>query len=204
MSKKDNFRTAMNEMFGIGGAPAQKKDAAQVEPAKAETAPVKAEEKPAVKAPAAKPATVFRAEKLEATFFAPGTSIEGTLRAKGDVVIAGDFKGDIFSEGKVTLRASTSSNVKAASLAVADCTVTGDIQVTGDVELIAQSVINGNVHATNVSCSGRVNGDLFVKGHLSLNESAQVRGNIKAQTLSIAKGALVSGNVEMKTGANEE
>ena len=38
---------------------------------------------------------------VPATYLAPGTVMEGTLRSKGDVEIAGTFKGDIISEGDV-------------------------------------------------------------------------------------------------------
>lgn len=101
MSKKDNFSQAAYEMFGIGrGGSKRESDKTAEKPAESTAmdveedemsltvAPTVAEVKPLEKVP----------EKPKTTLLAEGSVFEGTLHTKGDVEIAGVFKGDIFSE----------------------------------------------------------------------------------------------------------
>ncbi len=48
-------------------------------------------------------------------------------------------------------------------------------------------------------CSGTVKGDLDIQDNLVLDESAQIDGNIKVDTISVARGAKISGNIEMRS-----
>lgn len=118
MSKKENLSQAMFEMFGVGKEPAAEKTAPKAAPApkapeleadlleeirKEVAAEVQAEVKAApVSAPAPAPAPVV--ENVPVTYLAPGVTLEGKLTAKGDVEIAGQFKGEIVTEGKVIVR----------------------------------------------------------------------------------------------------
>lgn len=113
MDKKSNMKKAMYEMFGVGGdgseaastAPAQVKSAS-VEVKSAPGAEKKSVDHAPVKTPEARPA---------ASFLAPGTVFEGSFRAKGDIEIAGELKGDVTSEGSVLLRSNLQSNITAGS-----------------------------------------------------------------------------------------
>ena len=113
MDKKSNMKKAMYEMFGVGGdgseaastAPAQVKSAS-VEVKSAPGAEKKSVDHAPVKTPEARPA---------ASFLAPGTVFEGSFRAKGDIEIAGELKGDVTSEGSVLLRSNLQSNIPAIS-----------------------------------------------------------------------------------------
>lgn len=110
MSKKDNFSQAAYEMFGIGrGGSKREADKTAEKPAESTAMDVEedemsltvAEVKPLEKVP----------EKPKTTLLAEGSVFEGTLHTKGDVEIAGVFKGDIFSEGNVKLFANIEGNV---------------------------------------------------------------------------------------------
>ena len=126
--------------------------------------------------------------------------MEGTLRSDSDVEIVGDFKGEIASDGKVTIHSNTTSSIAAAELVLVDCNLTGDSMVTGDVTINEKSSIVGNIPAQNIICSGVIRGNLNVSGNITLTENAQVIGDIRTNTLAISRGARVSGRVDMGAG----
>ncbi|MBE7004402.1 MAG: hypothetical protein E7425_08995 [Ruminococcaceae bacterium] len=153
-------------------------------------------------APAPVPAPVPQAKhayvhRENCTYFAPGTSMEGTLRSDSDVEIVGDFKGEIASDGKVTIHSNTQSSIAAAELVLVDCVLIGDAMVSGDVSINESSSVSGNIRAANIVCSGIVKGNLNVQGNITLTENAQVIGDIKTGTLAMSRGAKVSGKIDM-------
>ena len=136
-------------------------------------------------------------KRANCTFFAEGTSMEGTLRSDSDVEICGDFKGEIAADGKVTIHANTTSSIAAAELVLIDCTLIGDAMVSGDVSINDKSAVAGNIRASNVICSGIIKGNMNVQGNITLTENAQVLGDIKTGTLTMSRGAKVSGKIDM-------
>ncbi len=177
----------------------------QPEPQPVAEAPQPVYEAPApqpVAAPAPAPQPVVETvrtpvRRANCTYFAEGTSMEGTLRSDSDVEICGDFKGEIASDGKVTIHANTTSSIAAAELVLVGCTLTGDSMVGGDVTIDEHSSITGNVRAANIVCSGMIQGNLNVQNNIMLTENAQVIGDIKTGTLAMSRGAKVSGKVDM-------
>ena len=150
-------------------------------------------------APVAEPAVVHAApvRRENCTYFAAGTSMDGTLRSDSDVEIVGDFKGEIASDGKVTIHSNTQSSIAAAELVLIDCALTGDAMVGGDVSINERSSVAGNIRAANIICSGVIKGTLNVTGNIMLTENAQIFGDIKTGTLAMSRGARVSGKIDM-------
>ena len=143
MSKKDNFSQAAYEMFGIGrGGSKREADKTAEKPAESAAmdveedemsltvAPTVAEVKPLEKVP----------EKPKTTLLAEGSVFEGTLHTKGDVEIAGVFKGDIFSEGNVKLFANIEGNVQG-----------GNVESSGRVTLTTGSALTGDLTASTIA-----------------------------------------------------
>ncbi len=190
--QRNNFGQAMYDMFGVGGdagLPALGPDASGLLPrSSGGTGPVEE----------------FRVEKAvpvhtyQGTYLAAGTVTRGTLTARGDVEIAGDFEGEIAAKGRAVLHASITSKITAAGLVLTACTLTGDVEVSGGVNVDSQSSITGNVRAENLVCAGRIKGDLDIQDDLVLDGQAQVDGNIKVGTISMAPGAKINGNIEMR------
>lgn len=133
----------------------------------------------------------------EGTYLAAGTMFRGTLTARGDVEIAGDFEGEIIAKGKITLHSDITSKITALGLALLGSNLEGDVEVSGDVSMNDQSSILGNVRAENMVCSGKVKGDLDIQDNLVLDGTAEVDGSIRADTMSVARGAKITGSVEM-------
>ena len=175
MSNKNNLNKSVMDVFGAGKE--------------------KTEEKPA----AAANSTAAPKAKEPATFIAPTMQIEGNIKAKGDVEIAGELKGDVVSEGLVTVRSSIDGNITAVTVNLSDCVINGDIIASGDVIVTEKTVVNGNIKAKSLGCSGKVNGDVVVEENLSLDSSACIVGKITTGTMIVARGAIIKGNIEMRS-----
>lgn len=135
--------------------------------------------------------------RTNCTYFAEGSSMEGTLRCDSDVEICGDFKGAITADGKVTIHANTTSDIESVELVLVGCNLIGDSNVSGDVMIDSKSVVNGNINSSNLTCSGIIRGNLNVSGNITLTENAQVIGDIRTGTLAMSRGAKVSGKIDM-------
>ena len=133
----------------------------------------------------------------QTTYFAPGTIFEGTLHSINDVEIAGDFSGEIVSEGAVTIHANTVSSIAAKGLHLVGSTLTGTVAVDGTVTLDDFSSVTGNIRANNLDSSGTIKGNLNVRDSVALRHRAQVTGDIKTALLSIDRGVKLIGKVDM-------
>ena len=132
------------------------------------------------------------------TYLAPGVELEGKMKATGDVEIAGDFKGEIVTEGSVIIRNAIDATITAAGLQVLNSTLNGETHITGQVMLDENSTVNGDIYAGNMVCSAIVNGNLFIEGDLTLDTHARVKGNVTTTNLTMARGAKIVGHIEMK------
>ncbi len=191
MGAKENLNEAMFSMFGVGKAPATDTSTAAEMPA------VEPVAKPAAPAPA--PAAI-----KPVTYLAPGSCMEGKLKCQGDVDIAGIFKGDIEAEGKVKICANVAGNIKAATLELKNCRLTGDVEVTGLVTLDEKAVVEGKITAGELVCFGRIKGDLDIKTNVALKANSTVEGNIITGTMSMESGAIINGSLLMKAAAQSE
>ena len=191
MDKKNNMKQAMFEMFGVGSDVSAKS-----------VQPVKEEPKQKVEQPTKKSAGKVAAvpvEKTVASFLAPGTVFEGTLRSMGDVEISGSFKGDITTEGTVVLRSDIQGNISAASLNLQGCKLEGDVTAKGPVFISQDSVICGNVAANELQCAGQITGDLKIAENTLLESTAKINGSVVTGTIAVVKGAVIRGGIEIKT-----
>lgn len=171
MSAKENFNQAMNDMFG------QTRETGSVP---------KTEYDPPLQT------------RVPATYLAAGTTIEGTIRSNGDVEIAGILKGDVESKGRVTLHTGVTGNIVAAELSIPSCKLEGDVDCTGKVFIGESATINGNIHAKELDVAGKVVGDIDVDAHITLEDTAIVNGNISTTTMSMNRGAILRGGIEMR------
>lgn len=75
--------------------------------------------------------------------------------------------------------------------------VDGSINAAGDVLIQLNAVINGDIHADNLTIAGTVNGNLYVKNNLHLEATARVKGDMVLHTLVTDEGAIFEGNCKM-------
>ena len=211
-NKKNNMKQAMYEMFGVGEeqteetlcqesagdtSESQGNDAAETtseaktEPEEGMTFEEMIEEYMPVKKP-------------PVSYFAPGTVFEGTLKAQGDVEIAGEFNGDVSSEGNVILSSAVCGNISCIDLKLQGCILVGDVIAKGSIDVSENSKVRGNVAATELRCAGQINGDLNVAENTALEKTASVNGLITTGTMSMEKGAMIKGGIEMNASACEK
>jgi len=131
------------------------------------------------------------------TYFAPGTVFEGTITAPGDILVDGEVKGEIISEGKVSVHKMGDASIAARDLELLGAAIKGDITVRGEVTVDAQSAVRGNIRSSSIVCDGAVEGNLIASEYVELREGARVLGNISAPAMDVARGALIRGQVLM-------
>jgi Integral membrane protein CcmA involved in cell shape determination len=131
------------------------------------------------------------------TYLAPGTFMVGKLKAPGDVEIAGDFKGSVTAGGNVIIHSNINGDVTAARTELVDCKLTGDIRSSSSVAISEKSAVEGNVYGTELVCSGKIKGDIQMNGNSVFQGSAVVEGNITTGTMSVERGAAITGSLAM-------
>lgn len=206
MSKntKENFNKAVFDMFGVGGAPEAAAEKAPATSAQADQ-PQKSE---VIQTSAGSEQLATGVERVDvphaapyvlvpSTYLAAGTVMEGTLKSKGDVEIAGTFTGEIVSDGDVTVRTKLSGNITASNLTIIDCELEGDCHVTGKMQISEKSHITGNFFAGEMICSGNIIGDTVATSSVTLAPTAKVTGDITTGTLTIERGAFIDGKLSM-------
>lgn len=202
--KTSNMKRAMFEMFGIGSdEPAEvliikeKKNATETMVARpADTVPATkaADTVPAI--PTAAPVVSLR----PVSYLTADTVWEGKLRSEGDVEVAGVFRGDITAKGSVILRNTVEGNLRVGSLQLNGCTLTGDTEADELVAVSPDSCVMGRVIAHDLRCAGTITGDITIAGHITLEQTARINGSIVTNSISVAKGAVICGGVEIKNG----
>lgn len=212
-NKKNNMKQAMYEMFGVGEEQAE--EALYQEPAEDEMAEI-IETVPAVEAKEVETKEdtdltfdqmikeYVPAKKLPVSYFAPGTVFEGTLKAEGDVEIAGEFNGDVTSAGNVILNSAICGDIFCTDLKMEDCVLVGNVEARGSVNISESSKVRGNIAATELQCAGQINGNLTVSGDTALDKTASIHGIITTGTMSMEKGAMIKGGIEMNGTADDK
>lgn len=74
--------------------------------------------------------------------------------------------------------------------------VKGTVNVEGQLTIEPGASIQGEVTADTVVVGGEVSGQVAAKRHVQLRESAAVLGDVKAESLTVAAGSKMRGNVE--------
>jgi len=82
--------------------------------------------------------------------------------------------------------------LSAGSLRV-DGQVKGKITADGDVTLSAQSQVEADISAMNVTIAGKFKGNISAKARAELAKGGRVDGNITSKTLVVSEGAIFHG-----------
>ncbi len=112
---------------------------------------------------------------------------------------------DMTENGEVTIvgaGARLEGNVVSAGSLRIDGQVKGQINADGDVALSAQSQVEADIRAQNVSIAGRFKGNVIVKGKAHLARGGRIDGNITSKTLVVEEGGVFHGQSIMDTGTS--
>lgn len=212
MGLKENFRQAARELLlgdapseGRGGEPGKMKD--MIEELESEAAgtqtsgPVEKKEAPAEDdGPAhgeAIPLMPSLAAPRRRTVIAEGTVIHGPVEAKGGVEVYGEVQGDLASEEDVQICGKLVGDSRSRNIDMCSGHMQGNIMAASKAQLDEDSVLVGDVQASELCLRGKIKGDLSIVEVVTLEEHAVVLGNITAQRLSIAEGAALHGQVKI-------
>lgn len=94
-------------------------------------------------------------------------------------------------------------NLKSDGDIVIDGIVTGELKTKGTVIIGPNANIVANIKAKDVTVSGAVQGNIDATDRLELTETGKVMGDISANVLTIASGALFTGNSKMNDNHRE-
>ncbi len=117
----------------------------------------------------------------------------GDIEADGSLDLFGTVIGNIKVLGKINVTGRITGNSEAAEICAEGARIVGNIASYGNVVIGRDSVIRGNIYATNAVIAGAVKGDIDVRGPVVLDSSAIVMGNIKSKSVQINNGAVIEG-----------
>ena len=141
---------------------------------------------------------IWRREDAEAASAGEGAQVAN--RERKDRQMA-DTNGEVTIVGT---GARLEGNVVSAGSLRIDGQVKGQINADGDVSLSAQSQVEADIRAQNVSVAGRFTGNIVVKDKAHLARGGRVDGNITSKTLVIEEGGVFHGQSIMDAGASSD
>jgi cytoskeletal protein CcmA (bactofilin family) len=78
--------------------------------------------------------------------------------------------------------------------------VRGDGRVGGTLRMSVTGQWEGEIHAAAAVIAGRITGRLVVEHKLEIGSTAVIRADIIAQSIAVAKGAVIDGTVTVTSG----
>lgn len=93
------------------------------------------------------------------------------------------FEGKLTSEGNVRI----------------DGDFTGDIIINGNLTLGDKSIVKGNIKATNITISGKVDGIVEASEKIVLESTSKLIGDLTARILVVNEGSIFDGKSKMNS-----
>jgi len=75
----------------------------------------------------------------------------------------------------------------------------GKLDTRGSLSIGENAVVNADITGDKILVAGKVFGNITATSSVSIVSPAQVEGNIVAPALSVTEGAVINGNLDMKT-----
>jgi cytoskeletal protein CcmA (bactofilin family) len=79
--------------------------------------------------------------------------------------------------------------------------VSGDVKTNQLLTVESGAEIDADVRANSATISGEVEGSVTVSDKLDITETAKIQGDIRCETLVVAPGAVIQGNIQMEGSA---
>ena len=122
--------------------------------------------------------------------------VTGSVTSSSALLISGTVDGNVTCENEVTIDGNVGGNIKAASIKVLSGRITGDIESKNSVEICKCASIKGNIKGKDLLCDGKIEGNTNVLDKVSIKENSVIFGDIICEKLSIAEGAVFTGNIQ--------
>ena len=131
------------------------------------------------------------------TYISPETDFEGLLHTPSDIVIAGNVKVEVVSDGKMVVQATYNGNVAAKELLLQGASMTGDAVIAGMLSVDEGSTLIGNSRVGVLQCDGRIEGNATAASKAEVGSKASVKGDITAPFMSVTPGAKLNGQLNI-------
>ncbi len=80
-----------------------------------------------------------------------------------------------------------------------NCKIVGDIKAKNMLKIGPEAEIRGQIEATEISVSGKLEGNIIASKSISLEKPAEVKGDLRAPKVSISEGVIFNGQCSMKS-----
>ncbi|PIU10967.1 hypothetical protein COT27_00285 [Candidatus Kuenenbacteria bacterium CG08_land_8_20_14_0_20_37_23] len=94
---------------------------------------------------------------------------------------------------------SVDGNFKGEGNIIVEGELRGSLKTNGFLKASDSSLIVATISADSAEISGQISGNIKIKNNLDVKETAVIEGDIETKTISIAYGAIINGNVKMKS-----
>lgn len=131
----------------------------------------------------------------ETTILPAGCIFRGTVEAQGDIVVKGDFQGDIVCHSRLNIIGRINGSVTTRDLDAAGAVIVGNVTCSQDAQIVDGTQIYGDVKAASLVLSGKVKGNVDVQGQMVIQPDAVVVGDLTGGVMEIKSGAYISGIV---------
>ncbi len=115
------------------------------------------------------------------------TEVSGSQNAETVIGPSIKVKGDFHGEGDIIIEGS----------------VEGEISTKQFISVGSNAKIIANITASNAKIAGTINGNLKIDGYLEILNTAVINGSVVAREISIEKGAVLHGKLNMTNNTQE-
>lgn len=205
----DNFKQAASEVFSKKEEEERKANSLG---GTADTTAVKPSDSGFGKDAGKKPEKAWRFQKDdkmdddvdndETAYIPKGTKIKGDLTTHSNLTFAGEIEGDIESRKNIVVTGKVHGDMKCRDAEVKGASIQGNINVSQVIAFERGSSIVGNLGAGNGTIDGKVEGNLSIREDIRICENGCVIGDITAGSISVEKGAVIKGQVNITDNAD--
>lgn len=132
------------------------------------------------------------------TVISEDTTIIGSIISSSDIDFRGRIIGDIDSKSTLFISGDVKGNVVGQDVQLSTAQILGDIKSATTVNISNQSIVNGTVSGDQIDLYGRVKGSLFVDSVI-ISKEAVLMGDINAKKVSIEPGARIKGRMNIES-----
>lgn len=139
----------------------------------------------------------YTLKPVATTFIDHGTKIEGKITSSSNLNIAGDVVGDINCSNDVFVSGNVEGSIACDNFIADSSSIKGNVNTKKTLVLKNNSSIVGDISADSIEISGKVNGNIISATELSIYANSAVIGDINAKSLSVEKGSVIQGRVNV-------
>lgn len=133
----------------------------------------------------------------EASIITKSTKIEGSIVTDSNLVIFGEMIGNVTSSNSISTTGKIVGNIACKNFEGSNAKIEGDIKVENNLIIKDNCDITGDISAKKIELSGKVKGNIIFSGEVILSKEAYIIGNVTANTISIEKGAIIQGSIQI-------